>query len=194
VGNVILDDERSPKSRLLRRLFSRREPARIRLSPLKVLLYLESHQNQARVSTPKRLGLEIGIVGYDVIKNSYLWLLEHGYIAPAPDIPIIAPAEILDPREFVVTPLGKKALEPYLATFSMAEVASVAAVTLGLGFILGLSYLLFQLYPSYLGLLILLDTVISAVFATMGILTLKEGRQRYKERVASLIESVKDRG
>jgi hypothetical protein len=194
VGNVILDEVPSLASRFLKRWFRHRELGRIRLSPLKVLLYLESHRRKERVSTPERLGREIGIGGYDTIKDSYLWLLGRKYIAPAPGTPIISPTEILDPREFVVTPLGKKALKPYLATFSLAEVASVAATTLGLGFVLGLSYFLFQLYPSYLGFLTLLDVVVTAVFAIMATLTLKEDRQRYKERVASLIESVTDRG
>ena len=63
-----------------------------------------------------------------------------------------------------------------------------------MGFILGLTYTLLQLYPSYLGLLILLDLVVGVILATMATLTLKEGRERYKERAASLIESVTDRG
>lgn len=194
MGNDIPWNKRSDTQRFTRRLFGHREPERMRLSPLKVLLYLESHQRKARVSTPEKLGREIGIGGYDTIKDSYLWLLGRKYIAPAPGTPIITPAEILDPREFVVTPLGKKALKPYLATFSLAEVTSVAATTLGLGFILGLTYVLFQFYPSYLWVLVILDLVVGSVLGVMASLALKEGRRRYKERIASLIESVTDRG
>ena len=98
---MTLGMQRSHVSSFMRRLFGQREPERIRLSPLKVLLYLESHQRKSRVSTPEKLGREIGIGGYDTIKDSYLWLLGRKYIAPAPGTPIIAPAEILDPREFV---------------------------------------------------------------------------------------------
>ena len=160
---------------------------------MKVLLYLESHERHKRVSAPDKLGREVGIGGYDTITGSYLWLIEHGYVAPAPDVHKLA-AEIIDPNDFVVTSLGEKALKPYLGTFSIAEVAAVATSTLGLGFFLGLTYVLYQLYPSYLWLLIILDLAIGAVIVAMAFVTLKVGRERYRERVASLIESVVDRG
>jgi hypothetical protein len=169
------------------------KPEKIRLSPLKVLLYLESHQRHKRASAPDKLGHEVGIGGYDTITGSYLWLIAHGYIAPAPDIHKLA-AEITDPNEFVVTPLGRRALKPYLGTFSLTEVAGVAISTLGLGFVLGLTYVLFQLYPAYLWLLIILDVALGFVIAVVAAVMLKAGRERYKERVASLVESVVDRG
>ena len=71
---------------LLQRWFGGKKPEKIRLSPLKVLLYLESHQRHQRVSAPDKLGREIGIGGYDTITNSYLWLNAHGYLAPAPEV------------------------------------------------------------------------------------------------------------
>jgi hypothetical protein len=179
-------------TRLLRRR-SGQKPEKIRLSPLKVLLYLESHQRHARASAPDKLGHEVGIGGYDTITGSYLWLNAHEYIAPAPDVHKLA-AEITDPNEFVVTPLGKRALKPYLGTFSLAEVAGVATFTLLLGFALGLTYVLFQLYPSYVWLLFILDLALGLVIAIAAAVMLKAGRERYKERVASLIESVVDRG
>ena len=179
-------------TRLLRK-WSGQKPEKIRLSPLKVLLYLASHQRHARASAPDKLGHEVGIGGYDTITGSYLWLNAHGYIAPAPDIHKLA-AEITDPNEFVVTPLGKRALKPYLGTFSSTEVAAVATSTLGVGFLLGLTYVLFQLYPAFLWLLIILDVALGLVIAVVAAVMLKAGRERYKERVASLIESVVDRG
>ena len=180
-------------TQMLRGWFQRNEPEKIRLSPLKVLLYLESHQRSKRVSAPDKLGQEVGIGGYDTITNSYLWLIAHGYIAPAPGVHKLA-AEIKDPNEFLVTPLGKKALRPHLATFSLAEIAAIAASALGLGFFLGLAYLLFLLYPSYLWLVATLDCVAGAVIFGIVTLALKVGRERYRERVASLMESVVDRG
>ena len=179
-------------TRLLRRR-SAQKPEKIRLSPLKVLLYLESHQRHTRASAPDKLGHEVGIGGYDTITGSYLWLSAHGYIALAPDVHKLA-AEITDTNEFVVTPLGKRALKPYLGTFSLTEVAGVATSTLVFGFVLGLTYVLFQLYPAYLWLLITLDVALGLVIAIVVAVMLKAGRERYKERVASLIESVVDRG
>jgi hypothetical protein len=175
-------------------MFGRRKAERIRLSPLKVLLYLASHERKDRASSPEKLGQEIGIGGYDTITQSYLWLLEHRYIAAAPGTPTTASSEIRDPREFIVTPLGQKALKPYLATFTLEEVLSVAALTLVLGFALGPTYALIQLYPSYASVLILIDVMVVVVIAGIMTVVLKVGRKRYKVRAASLIESVTDRG
>jgi hypothetical protein len=180
---------------LLSGWFGPRKHERIRLSPLKVLLYLESHERDARVSTPERLGREIGIGGYDTIKNSYVWLLDHRYVAPAPNVPMVGgTAEILDPRDLIVTPQGKNALKPYLAAFTLEEVASLALTTLGFGFVLGLTDIVFELYPSYLPILVLVDLAFGAALLIVATLALKEARRRKKERVASLIESVTDRG
>lgn len=191
----LLDSRQLHLSLLLRRWLGRRKHERIRLSPLKVLLYLEAHQREARVSTPSRLGKETGIKGYDVIKNSYAWLFEHGYIAVAPRVPMVGGvAEVLDPRELVVTPFGKKALKPYLATFSLEEVVGVALGTLALGFFLGLTEVLFQLYPAYVWVVILLDLVAGIILSAVAALALREAKGRKKERVAELIESVTDRG
>jgi hypothetical protein len=195
MGKVVFQGGRTHLSLLLRRLLGPRKHARIRLSPLKVLLYLEAHQREVRVSTPSKLGEETGIKGYDVIKNSYAWLFEHGYIAVAPGIPLVGGvAEILDPRELVVTAFGKEALKPYLATFSLEEVVGVALSTLALGFFLGLTEVLFQLYPTYLWIVILLDLVAGILLSAVAALALREANGRKKERVAELIESVTDRG
>jgi len=195
VGNGALDGGRLHLSLFLRRWLGPRRHERIRLSPLKVLLYLESHQREARETTPERLGREIGIGGYDTIKNSYVWLLDHGYVTPAPDVPKIrGSAEILDPRDLVVTPQGEKALKPYLTAFSTEEVASIALAALGLGFVLGLTEVVFQLYPSYLGILVVTDLAFTLAISVVVALALKEANRRKKERVASLIESVTDRG
>ena len=103
-------------------------------------------------------------------------------------------AEILDPRDWVVTPLGKKALKPYLATFSLEEVGSIALTTLGFGFVLGLTEVVFQLYPSYLWIILLLDFVFVVAVSFLTSSALREARSRKKDRVASLIESITDRG
>ena len=195
MGNTVLESRRPHLSLFLRRWLGPRKNERIRLSPLKVLLYLERHQRETRVTTPERLGREIGIGGYDTIKNSYVWLHDHGYLAPAPSVPMVGGvAEILDPRDWVVTPLGKKALKPYLATFSLEEVGSIALTTLGFGFFLGLTEVVFQLYPSYLWILLLFDFIFGAVVSIAASSALREARSRKKDRVASLIESITDRG
>ena len=174
---------------------SQRKLEKVRLSPLKVLLYLDGHQKGTRASTPERLGKEIGIGGYDTIKNSYTWLSDHGYVALAPGVPTVdGVAEIIDPNELVVTPLGRDALRPFLAAFSLQEVASVALAMLGLGFVLGLTEIVFQMYPSYLWDFFLLDLAFGIAVSYVTSVALREARVRKKERVASLIESVTDRG
>ncbi len=195
MGNAVLDGGRLYLSLFLREWLGPGKHERIRLSPLKVLLYLELHRREARVTTPEKLGREIGIGGYDTIKNSYDWLFEHGYIATAPNIPVVGGrAEILDPNELIVTPQGKKALKPFLGPFSLEEVAGVALVTLGFGFILGLTEVVFQLYPTYLWMLTLLDFIFGVVVSIVASSALREARSRKKDRVASLIESITDRG
>jgi len=174
---------------------SRRKLEKVRLSPLKVLLYLDGHQKGSRASTPERLGKEIGIGGYDTIKNSYTWLSDHGYVALAPGVPTVdGVAEIIDPNELVVTPLGRDALKPFLAAFSLQELASIALTTLGFGFILGLTAVVFQMYPSYFWDYFLLDIAFGIAVSYVTSVALREARVRKKERIASLIESVTDRG
>lgn len=195
MGSAALDGRRLRLSLLMRRWLVPGKHGRIRLSPLKVLLYLDRHETGARVSTPERLGKEIGIGGYDTIKNSYTWLFDHRYVALAPGVPMVGGvAEILDPNELVVTPLGRKALKPFLAAFSLQEVASIAFATLGFGFVLGLTEVVFQMYPSYLWALALLDGGFGVAVSYVVSMALREARVRKKERVASLIESVTDRG
>ena len=172
-----------------------RKLEKVRLSPLKVLLYLDGHQKGTRASTPERLGKEIGIGGYDTIKNSYTWLSDHGYVALAPGVPTVdGVAEIIDPNELVVTPLGRDALKPFFAAFSLQEVVSIALTMLGFGFVLGLTEVVFQMYPSYLWEFSLLDFAFGITVSYVTFVSLREARVRKKERVASLIESVTDRG
>ncbi|MDG6921346.1 MAG: hypothetical protein JRN27_08475 [Nitrososphaerota archaeon] len=172
-----------------------RKLEKVRLSPLKVLLYLDRYQKGTRASTPERLGKEIGIGGYDTIKNSYTWLSNHGYVALAPGVPTVeGVAEMIDPNELVVTPLGRDALKPFLAAFSLQEVASIALAMLGLGFVLGLTEVVFQMYPSYFWGFALLDLAFGIAVSYVTSVALREARVRKKERVASLIESVTDRG
>ena len=195
MGNAVFHGGLLYLSFLVRRWFGPRKHERIRLSPLKVLLYLDRHQREERVATPERMGREVGIGGYDTIKNSYIWLHDHGFLAPAPRVPMVGGvAEILDPRDWVVTTLGKKALKPYFATFSLEEVGSIALTTLGFGFVLGLTEVVFQLYPSYLWIILLLDFVFGVAVSFLTSSALREARSRKKDRVASLIESITDRG
>jgi hypothetical protein len=195
MGNAILESRRPHLSLLLRRWLGPRKNERIRLSPLKVLLYLDRHQRGKRAATPERLGREVGIGGYDTIKSSYTWLFDHGYVALAPGVPMIGGvAEILDPNELIVTPQGRAALKPFLATFSLEEVAGIAFSTFGFGFVLGLTEVVSQLYPSYLWALGLLDLAFGVAASYVVLVALREARGRKKERIASLIESVTDRG
>lgn len=160
---------------------------------MKILLYLESHQRYKRASSPDKLGREIGIGGYDTVKGSYVYLSDHGYVAPAPGAK--APtSEITDPNELVVTPQGRKALMPYLGTYSSWEMVGVSLSAMGLGLGLGAIMIIFQPYPSLLWLMVLLGVMVAASMAILVVVVLAIGRYRYRRRVASLIESITDRG
>lgn len=176
----------------LGRWFSRRKLEKIRLTPLKVLLYLESTERKERVTSPGKLRLEIGMGGYDPVRQSYIWLLDHGYIAPAPGTPDIAPSELLDPREFVVTPLGKEALKPHLKAFSLGQALEIALLA-AIAFFLGWTYVLYQLYPEYMWLEGLIGLVAAAPLAVSIIMVLRIEARRRKNRALHLLESVVDR-
>jgi hypothetical protein len=94
----------------------------------------------------------------------------------------------------VVTSLGKKALKPYLATFSLGEVASITVTMSVLAFMLGMTYNLFQLFPSYLIALIVMDLLAGVGMGVAAVNAVRIGRYRHKERVSLLIDSVVDRG
>ena len=163
-----------------------------RLSPLKVLLYLESHQRYRRASSPRKLGKEVGIGGYKVIIDSYVWLRDHGYVAPAPGVQ--APvAEIRDPNELVVTPLGKKALEPYLKAYTSWEVVGVALATMGLGYGLGAIMVVFWSYRTFLWLEPLFGGTIIASMVAVASTVLAIGRVKYAKSASQLINTVIDR-
>lgn len=178
---------------VLERLFGRKEVKRIRLSPLKVLLYLESRQRHKRASSPDGLGREIGIGGYDTITDSFVWLIDHKYIAAASGVRAPA-AELRDPNEFVITPLGKNALKPYLGTYSSKEVVGVATSTMVLGLGLGTLLMEFQSYPSFLWFIVVIGLMLAASMALAITVVMMIGRDRNKKRATLLMESVVDRG
>jgi hypothetical protein len=192
MGNSIVDYGRSHLSQLLRVFFGRTRLEKTRLSPLKILLYLESHQRYRRASSPRKLGREIGIGGYKVIIDSYVWLKDHGYVAPAPGVPAEV-AEIRDPNELVVTPLGRKALEPYLKAYTSWEVVGVTLTTMGLGWGLGAIMVFFMSYASFLWLEALLGGMIIMSMVAVAATVLAIGRRKYVKGVARLINAVVDR-
>lgn len=192
MGNAFADYGRSHLSKLLRLFFRRTRLEKTRLSPLKILLYLESHQRYRRAPSPRKLGKEVGIGGYKVIIDSYVWLKDHGYVAPAPGVQTQV-AEIRDPNELVVTPLGKKALEPYLKAYTSWEVVGVALTTMGLGWGLGAIMVLFWSYPSFLWLEPLFGGMIIASAVGVATIVLTIGRWKYVKGVSQLINTVLDR-
>lgn len=179
--------------RFVDRVSGREKAKKIRLSPLKILLYLESRKRHERVTSIDKLKDEVGIGGYDTIRKSFGWLLEHKYIAPAPNVPVISPSEILDPQEFVVTSLGRRALRPFLATFSLNEVLIISTMTMVLGLALGPSYAMWSADTSYSGLLVALDLIAVTVVVSLMLVMTTEARERHQAHVVSLIQSVIDR-
>ena len=192
MGNSFVDYGRSHLSRLVGLLFCRTGLEKTRLSPLKILLYLESHRIYRRASSPRKLGKEVGIGGYKVIIDSYVWLNDHGYVAPAPGVRTQV-AEIRDPNELVVTPLGRKALEPYLKAYTSWEVVGVALATMGLGWGLGVMAVLFWSYPSFLWLEPLFGGMIIVLMVVVVVMVLAVGRWKYVRGVSRLINTVTDR-
>lgn len=192
MGNAVADYGRSCLSQLLRVVFDRTRLEKTRLSPLKILLYLESHQRYRRASSPRKLGREVGIGGYKVIIDSYVWLKDHGYVAPAPGVQAEV-AEIRDPNELVVTPLGKKALEPYLKAYTSWEVVGVALATMGLGYGLGAIMVIFWSYRTFLWLEPLFGGIIIASMVAVASTVLMIGRRKYVKGVSRLINTVFDR-
>ncbi len=176
----------------VRRWLGRRKLQKIRLSPLKVLLYLESTERMKRVASPEKLKREIGVGGYNTVTDSLRWLVDHKYITAAPGTPAIPPSTILDPTEFVVTPLGKEALKPYLNNFG-AGVAMEIGLLVFLGFFLGAIFVLHLMYPSFLWFEAIFGTVGVAAIIVPLMMIIRIGSRDRKTRVAEVMNSVADR-
>jgi hypothetical protein len=176
----------------VRRWFGRRKLRKTRLSPLKVLLYLESTERKRRATSPERLKREIGVGGYNTITDSFLWLVSHQYIAPAPGTLATLPSQMLDSTEFIVTPLGKEVLKPYLNTFGIHAVMELGLLT-ALVFVLGGVFVLYQLYPGFLWFEEIIGVMAAAMITPPLLMTARVATKERKNRVAELMNSVTDR-
>lgn len=167
----------------LRRLFGIQNVGDLTLNYVQILLYLESHKKGERPSSPEKLARELGIAELTVVR-AYESLLQHGYIAVAKDVPSSYHYEIRDPNEFTVTPLGRKALRPFLSSFGFVEVVLVGILMLGLGVMLGLIYSAYELYPSYIAALSIITVVIVAAIATLLAYLVRVARETRRNQLS----------
>ncbi len=170
----------------LRRLFGIQTVGDLTLNYVQILLYFESHRKGERPSSPEKLAHELGIAELTVVR-AYESLLNHQYIAVAQHTPPSYRYEIRDPNEFVITPLGTKALRPFLSSFGFIEVALVGVLMLGLGVMVGLIYSAYELYPSYLELLSIIAAAIVVVIAGLLVYLVRMARETRRDQLSTAL-------
>jgi len=167
----------------LKRLFRIQSVGDLTLNYVQILLYLESHKKGERPSSPEKLARELGIAELTVVR-AYESLLQRKFIAVGPDVPSSYQSEIRDPNEFTVTPLGRKALRPFLGSFGFLEVALVGVLMLGLGVMVGLIYSDYELYPSYIEIMSIITVVIVLVIAGLLAYLVKMARETRRNQLS----------
>ncbi len=147
------------------------------LSDVKVLLYLHSNEAEARLSSPEKLGDELGIAEATVT-NAFDRLRRRGCIAPTSE-----GGNPRDPREYLVTWRGKRALRPFLNVFGYADVSVLCALAFALGGAIGVFYSSRQFYPSYLVAELLVTAIFAAGLLGFGTYTVLTARKNRREQL-----------
>ena len=167
----------------LKRLFRIQSVGGLTINYVQILLYLESHEKGERPSSPEKLARELGIAELTVVR-AYESLLQHKFIAVPRNVPSSYQSQIRDPNEFTVTPLGRKALRPFLSSFGFLEVALVGVLMLGLGLMLGLIYSVYELYPSYVEVVSIITVVIVLAIAGLLAYLVKMARETRRNQLS----------
>lgn len=150
-------------SKLLRRAFGVERIGNLQLNYLSVLVYLEITPRQERATSAEKLHEELDIAE-NTVMNAFHKLLDLKYIALAPGEQQSNPYEMRDPSSFVVTPLGRMALKPFLGAFGYITVAVLTIFALAFGAMLGAVIFSLFLYPSYALALAIVSIPLFAVF------------------------------
>jgi hypothetical protein len=153
------------------------------LNDVKVLLYLHTHKKNARLSSPEKLGDELGI-SEQTVTAAYNRLRRYGCIAAAPDVTPSRASSIRDPRDFVVTWRGRRALRPFLSVFGLADVVTISLMVFALGALAGILSLL---YPSYLAALLAIGIPMAAVFLGFVVYLARVARQSRKDQLVLVL-------
>ena len=167
----------------LKRLFRIQSVGDLTLNYVQILLYIESHKKGERPSSPEKLARELGIAELTVVR-AYESLLQHKFIAAGPNVPSSYRSEIRDPNEFEVTPLGRKALRPFLSSFGFLEVALVGVLMLALGVMVGLIYSDYELYPSYIEIMSIITVVVVLVIVGLLVYLVKMARETRRNQLS----------
>jgi hypothetical protein len=130
-----------------------------------------------RPTSDEKLGDEIGLA-QDTVYRAFHNLLDSKYIAVAPDQPQSNPYQIRDPQKFVVTPLGRRALRPFLGTFGFPTLVILTISTFGFGAMLGMILFSFASYPSYWPVFAIVSVPLFVVMVIALYVTIRDDANR----------------
>ncbi|HZW55023.1 MAG TPA: MarR family winged helix-turn-helix transcriptional regulator [Nitrososphaerales archaeon] len=132
---------------LFRRLFGVERIGNITLKHLSVLVYLAKTPKDSRASSAEKLEEELDLAE-GTITRAFGSLYDSKFIDLLPEQKDSNPHDVRDPKAFFVTPLGRRALRPFLGTFDFITVATLTGFTFIFGVIFGTLYTSGQ-YPNY---------------------------------------------
>ena len=168
---------------LLKRAFGMERVGDLQLNYLSVLVYLEVKPRQDRATSAEKLGEVLGIAE-NTVMSAFHKLLDFKYISLAPDELQSNPYEMRDPRSFVVTPLGRMALKPFLGAFGYVTVAVLTVFALAFGAMLGAVIFSLFLYPSYALALAIVSVPLFAVMVFALYTLVRDERNRRRAIVS----------
>lgn len=132
-----------------RRLFGVEKVGKFSLNYLSVLLYLERTPKEQRATSAEKLEKDL-VIAPRTIVSAFHALLESKYIAlESSEAESTNPYEVRDSSLFVVTPLGRKALKPFTATFGYFTVILLTCFSCAFGVMLGIVIFSLAIYPEY---------------------------------------------
>lgn len=146
-----------------------------------MLLYLHTHKKEDRLSSPEKLGQELGI-SEQTVTGAYDRLRRRGCIFPPPNA-----GKVRDPREFTVTWRGKRALRPLLNAIGYGDVVILCFLASALGVAVGGFYPSSQLYPSYSHLVLLIIAVFAVVFLGYAAYVAQRARKNRRDELRIIL-------
>ena len=172
-------------SALLRWAFGVEKLGKISLNYLSVLVYLERTPKDERATSAEKLEQQLGIAPRTIV-SAFEALLDSKYIALASDADKSTnPYGVRDSNLFVVTPLGRKALKPFLGTFSYFTVALLTCFACAFGVMLGIVIFSLAIYPTYWFVYALVSVPFFAVMVFALYAIVRDERQN-RERIVAL--------
>jgi DNA-binding MarR family transcriptional regulator len=151
------------------------------LNQVGILFYLYFNPREARFSSPEKLGNELDMAEQTVVPG-FSALKRCGYVA-ASEFPKEYSTSDRDPRQFVVTPLGRKALRPFLRYFGFSDLVMTSLLVFCLGALCGTIYIVQQAYAPYFWIWLAVTVPLLVALILMTIRLTAIGRDSHRRQL-----------